>query len=481
MRSDLYARKSTADAGRSAARQEAGWRADCAAQGIDLGRVFVDPDLSASRYAKKPRPDYALLLAYIRSGGCQMVSLWEASRGSRQLAEWVDFIDLCRDQRVPIRVFSDGGRTYEPWRRGDYKTLVNEGMDAHDESERLSERVREGTRDAALRGVPAGALLYGYRRRYDDRGRYAELVIIDSEAALVRRLLTDTLAGVPLQEQARRLNAAGVPTPRGTGRWVGASIGRLLRNPGYRGCRVHHGEIVARDAWPAIITDDEAAQVEALFATPGRSGRHSPTGGTLLYLLSGAAVCAVCGGTLRPRGHAGRRRRYECVATGCGKVGAAVDDMDALVAEMVRARLRQPDALVALQPRRDDALVDQARQRLAALRGRLDELYAEAGKPDGVSPMMLGAAERALKPQIGDAEDEVRRLSAPPVLRGIDPAALADSWADAPVAVRRAVVQALAEVVLTPVGRGGRWSMWRLAGSRWRGDQENWGDLWMSA
>ncbi len=76
MRADLYARKSSADAGRSVARQERAWRADCAREGIEPGRVFVDPDFSASRYATRERPDYAALLEHIESKSCEMICLW---------------------------------------------------------------------------------------------------------------------------------------------------------------------------------------------------------------------------------------------------------------------------------------------------------------------------------------------------------------------------------------------------------------------
>ncbi|MEU1679287.1 recombinase family protein [Micromonospora zamorensis] len=476
--SDLYARKSSQDSGRSAARQERDWQQDCAAQGITPGRVFVDPDLSASRYAHKERPDYANLLAHIRSGACQMVSLWEASRGSRQLSEWVDFLDLCRDMLVPIRVFSDGGRTYEPWRRGDYKVLVGEGLEAHDESERLSERTRAGTRDAAHRGRPPGPLLYGYRRCYDDRGHYTEMVIVEEKAAVVRQLLRDTLRGVPLETQAKRLNDAGTPTPAGRGVWTGGHILRMLRHPSYRGHRVFKDEIVYRDAWPAIITEDQFTRLEAVLAQPGRSGRRGDGDSRLTYPLSGAVLC---GGCRHPMRSGVKKTRYVCARRGCMKVSVLMKDIEPLVEGMIVARLREPDAAAAFHPAPDSAAVVLARRQLAALRGRLAEVHAQAGLPEGPSLAMLVAAERALAPLIEAAEAEVRRLTAPPALQGIDPAALADQWGQTPVAVRRDVVLTLAEVVVSPCGKGGRWTHLRLAESRWRGDKKTWGRLWKSA
>ena len=91
---DAYLRKSNKDDGRSVASQEKDYRDDCEREGLTPGRIFADPDKSASRYARKPRPDYAELVEHIRSGGCELLSLWEASRGSRKLGEWVDLIDI---------------------------------------------------------------------------------------------------------------------------------------------------------------------------------------------------------------------------------------------------------------------------------------------------------------------------------------------------------------------------------------------------
>ncbi len=106
--SGLYARKSTKDAGRSVARQERSWRSDCDSEGLAAGRTFIDPDFSASRYATRERPDYAALLEWIEGRNCQMVSLWEVTRGSRQMTEWSGFLDLCRKMGVLIRIFGDG-------------------------------------------------------------------------------------------------------------------------------------------------------------------------------------------------------------------------------------------------------------------------------------------------------------------------------------------------------------------------------------
>src|ERR1700730_8617072 len=93
---DLYLRKSTVDHGRSVAGQNEELTAGAVDQGLAIGRVFADPDLSASRFPRKGRPDYEELVGHIDEGSCRVLGLWEASRGSRDLGEWVALLDLCR-------------------------------------------------------------------------------------------------------------------------------------------------------------------------------------------------------------------------------------------------------------------------------------------------------------------------------------------------------------------------------------------------
>jgi len=483
---DLYARKSSSDQGRSVARQKRRWLADCLDLGVQPGRVFVDPNFSASRYGRKDRPDYAVLLDHIRSRHCKMISLWEVTRADRQMGPWVAFLDLCRDLGVFIRIFGDDEpATYDPRRWRDREFLLKEGVAAEGEIEKLRARVKEGIDDAAHQGRPPGPLLYGYARVYgaptSDSGtesgrkrRTVKQVINEDEARIVRRLAADTLAGIPLQRQAILLNDAGVPTPSGEGSWTGGHINRMLRNPGYEGHRVHRDKVATTGAWPAILDSETASQLRAMLEQPGRLNHADAS---LAYQLSGGALCGPCRKPLRAKKASGRER-YQCLHRGCQAVSVLVRDMDAAVDAFITARLRMPDAAVAFAPVAGGPGLDAARADLAALKQRLSELEDAASQPGGDSLEFLLAAARKLRPQIEAAAGRVRQLQTPASLRGYDPHDLAERWPDYPVGERRLVIMALAEVVLSPVGKGGRWSYQRLAESRWRGDTKTWGQIW---
>ena len=503
---DFYARKSSKDEGRSVARQERLWRADCAEEGSTPGRLFVDPDFSASRYAKKSRPDYRALLKHIESDRCELLSLWEISRGSRQMGEWAELLDLTRRKGVLIRVLGEGGadaQTYDPRRQRDREFLFKEALAAEGEVERTRSRMRAGAADAAAEGRPHGFVKDGYRREYGAptsdsvtaRGRKRREVrqLIDEPRAEIYRAAAEGLLNdVPADYIASVLMAWGVLTARGKTRWIGSSIVKAVLSPTLAGHRVENGKIVKRDAWSAIIDDETASRLREKFSSPAPRWKAQDT--RLRHFLAGGIYCGRCEAPMGARVNEYLRRRdpnvnvnvlyrYECTPDrgGCGRVSAPMLPLEQFVSDAMIARLRLPDALAVFAPKRDDSQLVAAKARLKELTGRRGELVKEAARPGGPSMALVAAAERELLPQIDEAEALVRSLRTPPVLRGYDPADLAARWFEHPVGVRRNVVLALAEIVVSPAGRGVRWSRNRLAGSRWQGEERTWGERWALA
>jgi DNA invertase Pin-like site-specific DNA recombinase len=468
--SDSYLRKSTVDAGKSVARQERDWRSDCAANSFELGRAFIDPNLSASRYARKARPDYAALVAHIRSGDCQMLAMWEASRGSRDMAEWVSLLDLCRKNGVLIRIFGGVAETFDPRKPRDREALLHEGIASERESETIADRSRAGARDLAYSGKPPGPLLFGYTRTYTERGKFESQAIHPERAALVRQLAEDTLRGVSLNSQAQRLNDSGMASPQG-GLWTGQGIARILRNPGYVAKRVHQGKVIDADAvWPPILTVEQHQSLCAMLTVPGR--RHH-TDSTLRHMLSGAALCGKCRQPLRTM-HA---TRYLCVNRTCFGVSASAPLMERAVSVMVQARLAEPDAARIFAPPTDDDSLRSAQRELKELKEYLSGFVALATTRQ-LTPARLVEVERQILPQIERAEKRIRQLSLPVALAEYADLDVAQRWDSLGPAVQREFVIALADVVLSSCGKGGRWSRLRLAESRWHGDSLTWGQRW---
>ncbi|ADU07183.1 Resolvase domain protein [Micromonospora sp. L5] len=467
---DIYARKSTADQGRSIASQEDECRLTAADERWTVGRVFADDDRSASRYAKRERADYAALLDHLRSGACEMLMLWEASRGSRELGEWVAFLDVCRKRGTLVHIVTHR-RTYDVRNRRDWRTLVDEGVDAADESERIAERTQRGKRAAAQKGLPAGQLLYGYRRIYDDRGNYVEQVEHPEQAAVIREAAACIAAGETLGSIARRLTERGIPSPRG-GKWDGSHLGRLVMNPAFIARRIHRGEDVGPAAWPAILDAETYRVVCERLRDPSR---RTQRGTALKWLLAGVPVCYACEGKMGTfKGNA--LRRYTC--RGCKRTAIKADPLDEFVTEHVLARLRRPDADRLFAPPVDDGKLTEAREAEAALRLRLDSFYdqAAAGKltADGLAKL-----EARLNPEIEAAAERVRRLSTPPVLRGLAGIDVPGRWETLAITTKRDVVMAIVDLRVGPAIKGrGFFDPGRLRESRWRGDTKTWGQHW---
>jgi site-specific DNA recombinase len=505
---DFYARKSSADLGRSVAKQERLFRADCATEDFTPGRMFVDPEFSASRYAKKERPDFQALLEHIRAARCEMLAMWEVTRGSRQMGEWVMLLDITRAMGVLIRIIGEGGEdavTYDPRRQRDREFLMREAMAGEGEVEKTRTRTKQGAAIAASEGRPHGFVKDGYRRVYGDfmdspnegvsgkivRRREVEQVIDEPRAQIYRWAAEGLLNDVPADRIAAILMAFEVPTPRGKGRWIGSSIVKAVLSSTLEGHRVANGKIVKRNAWPFILDEVTAARLRVKFADPSPRWKAQDT--RLKHWLVAAILCEGCGTPMGARENQYLLRRdpdarenqvyrYECTPDrgGCGRISAPMKPLEQLVERMMRTRLRQPDALALFEPGDGDEQLRQAEAEaeLDLLTARRDELYAEAARPGGPSMALIAATESRLLPQIEEADARARALRTPPALRTFDPVDLAENWPGYSVGDRRTVTLSMAEIVVSPTGRGRRWGSQQLASSRWRGADRTWGESW---
>lgn len=466
---DIYTRKSTTDKGRSLTSQEEECTADVLAERWTLGRLFSDPELSASRYARKPRPDFEALVKHIEAGHCKILVLWEASRGSRDMAEWISLIEACRTRGILIRITSHR-RTYDVRNRRDWRTLVEEGLDAADESNRTSERVRRTLRSQAAAGLPFGRVTYGYRRLYDGRGRYEETVEHEDQAPIVREVARRLLQGDSATRIAKDLNARGVQTPHGDGPWSATQVSRMPTRPIYAGRRTHLGEDVAEGRWPAILDEVTWQRCVRLVKDPKRIS-HRGTG--LKYNLAGVAKCGRCGGLLRTGAVKGRRL-YLC--SGCGKVSVSADTFDGIVIPMLLTWARTQDLSFLYSQPHDDPEALAAKVEEETLTARLDAHYEEAAAGE-LSARGLVAIEKRLLPQIAAARRRAERITSPLPLWGLEGVNIVEEWDDQTVAVQRRVIMACCEIVVDPATRGGRYfDIRRLDQSRWRGDAGTWGD-----
>lgn len=105
--------------------------------------------------------------------------------------------------------------------------------------------------------------------------------------------------------------------------------------------REHRGEVVATDAWPAILDPETWRQVNAVLPAKERSGRPPKH-----LLVGGISRCGVCGLQLYSRPERGGITRYVCAQPpehqGCGRISIRSGPLDAYVVGAVITALTGP-------------------------------------------------------------------------------------------------------------------------------------------
>ena len=435
---------------RSVAEQEAECRAECARRGWQVIQVVTENDRSASRYAKRRRPEWERVKRYLAEGAADVLVTWEASRAGRDMSEFVKLRDLCVTAGVKL---SYSGRVLDMSNSTDAFLGGLDALLAERESGQSSERIRRSTRAAATKGRPHGRRTFGYRRVYDPStgaliGQEAE----PAEAAVVVEIVDRVARGHSMRSLAWELSERGERTSTG-GPWNATTVRRVARNLAYGGIRVHHGERHPAD-WPALVSVElvEAARAR----TDGNArGRAMPTS-EVAHLLSGLLLCGRCGARLF-RGHDHKHRHvYVCrergardLATGevlgIGHLSVGRDPMDDLVTETVARWLERPDvAAIITEAAKGTAspLIAEA----AVLRGRLDEAVT-AFVAGTITASTLAAVEASLLPRIAAAERATRRAIVPPVVSE----ALGRDFRALTLTDRREVIAALVTITVKPI------------------------------
>ncbi|MCW5761460.1 MAG: recombinase family protein, partial [Phenylobacterium sp.] len=325
LRAALYARYSTGN--QSPLSTDAQLRL-CRRKAEEIGahvvREFLDPEISG--FVSGGRPQYQALLAFARSGQCDVVICEHSNRMARDgEAGWHVF-----------HLFKRLGVRYVTVQESDMTVMsqaISTLMSEH-KGEEVSQFTRRGLHQVVEDGRSAGGLSYGYKVRieYDEKGerRRGLLEIDEAQAAVVRRILRDYAAGRSPLDIAAALNAEGVPGPRG-GVWnhstIAGSAARgtgILHNELYVGVRVwgrrtfvkdrSTGKRSGRDAATPpirdeapelrIVGDDLWARVRARHAAAAHSmsrdadGRRQGNGKRPKRFLSGLIRCGLCGGPM---------------------------------------------------------------------------------------------------------------------------------------------------------------------------------------
>jgi DNA invertase Pin-like site-specific DNA recombinase len=445
-RAGIYARISSdrEGAGLGVERQEA----DCRQFAHRLGWEVVEPvycDNDLSAYTGKPRPAYRQLLTDLQAGRADAVLAWHTDRLHRSPVELEEFIDVCEAAAVEIQTVKAGPL--------DLSTAIGRmvarqhGAIARYEVEHMSERQQRARQQAAEQGrFGGGRRPYGYQPD--------GMTLIPSEAAEVARCCAQVLAGVSLSGLAADLNRRGLRTSTGRA-WRSTELRGVLLRPRNAGLREHQGTVIGPAAWPPLVDEVTWRAVVALLTDPART---TNPGRPPRWLLSGIAVCGVCGAPVRSTSAGRVRGRPTPPGYVCRSGKHVVRDaaqVDDFVTAVILERLRRPDALDLLRPRRpgDPAALHAEAE---GLRQRLTGL-ADAYADDAIDRQQLASGSRRLRARLAEVDRRLARSAAPSPLAGVvdapDPAAV---WEGLQLSRRRAIIATLVTVTILPARRGRR-------------------------
>ncbi|MBT2226297.1 recombinase family protein [Nonomuraea sp. NEAU-A123] len=438
--------------------------------------IYIDNDMSASK--KKRRPDYERMIADLESGRINAFAVWHIDRLTRRNAELERIVDLVEATKAQFACVSgdvDLG-TYTGRMVARILGAVSQG-----EVEHKAERQKAAYLQRALEGKAWGC---GVRRYgYDSDG----ITIRPEEQKVVRHMVEHVLKGGSVNSLVTWLGDNDHRTSQGN-RWASRAIVRLLLNPAMAGHRTYGDEkrievdkpdgtkqeitvtkekepdafIVARDCWPAIITDDERRRLRVILKDPDRTTNPGGSNKRKYLLSGGILICGLCGRPLTGHRANSGLPGYHCRKTapygGCAKIRIAAGPLELDVASRVLARYASPVVrkrlAEAASPGGDVTLGNE----LADLEEKLEQLGRDYADP--MIPMSRGAfleANKSLAAQVNDVKGRLKQAQRSTALpEMVTPKSLAAWWAAAEIEERRGLILTVIDhIVVHPSTRPG--------------------------
>lgn len=455
-RAAIYTRQSLDRSGEGLAvrRQLEDCRALVKRNGWRTVGVYSDNDVSAS--GAKDRPEYRKMLEAVKAGRVDTIVSWAPDRLARRPRDLEDILDLAETQGITLATVSGDVDLSTAYGKAIARIF---GAIARQEAEQKGARQRRANQQRAQDGRTGWTRRpFGYER--DENGA---VVVVEAEAAELRKAADAILSGATLASLVRDLNARGVASTVG-GRFNVTSLRRALLNPRVSGQAVHRGQIVGVGEWPAILDVDTQERLSAHLRDPAR---RTQTSTNRRYLLSGLVRCGRCGETMfaSPMGPKGDYWMvYKCRTA---HLARRLDLVDEVVEAVVLERLSRPDAGSLFVRESKDA--DELRDRAVKLRGQLDDLAGLLAEGVLTAAGVRKASER-IRSDLEDVDRERASLhSGDELAQLVSASDVQARWDGLDLAARRSVVDALMTVTILPAGKGARFTVdqvqmqWRVS------------------
>jgi site-specific DNA recombinase len=293
--------------------------------------IFADHGMSGTG-ADRPAFERMMRLATNRPRQIDMIVVEDLSRLSRAAADLFPVQRLLEYAEVRLVGVADGIDTTATHTKLTFgiKSVISDFYVAE-----LADKTRRGLEGRALAGLATGGVAFGYELRkqtgIDGKVIGSEILIVEEEARIVRRIFRSYIDGLSLAGIAKALNSDGVEPPRVYAKrrrrgWKDSTIRAFLRNESYIGIWTHgkrrwrnvpgtntrrptaganprvfsraHLRIVTQDVWTAVQERLAAVAAHYTRSKDGKpKGRSVPASGKA-YLFSSLLHCGTCGGKI---------------------------------------------------------------------------------------------------------------------------------------------------------------------------------------
>ena len=195
--------------------------------------VYIDEGISGT--SVKKRDNFLKMINDAKRGMFNLILTKEISRFSRNTVDSIKYTQELLQESVGVFFLNDNINTFET--DSELRLTIMSSI-AQDEIRKLSERVRFGYKRSIEKGVvPGNDNFYGYKK---NKGK---LEIVEEEADLIRLIFNEyskermgtSKLGHYLYDEYNIVSKTGKPL-------AGTVIGRIIRNPKYKGYFCAHKE-----------------------------------------------------------------------------------------------------------------------------------------------------------------------------------------------------------------------------------------------
>lgn len=268
----------------------------------EFAGIYADSGISGT--SAKKRPQFQQMIQDCKDGKIDVILTKSIQRFARNT---VDLLETVRELKaIGVEVRFEKENIHSLSSDGELMLSILASF-AQEESRSISENVKWGTVKRFKQGIPNGKFsIYGYEWQGD------QLVIIEKEAEVIRRIYAEYLSGKSRIQIEKMFAKEGIKTRRGY-RWVDSNIKVILTNIHYTGnllfqkeyvvdpisgkTRKNRGELpqyFIEDSHEAIISMEDFQKVQAEMERRRLAGaKGNPSIPTTM--LTSKIKCPCCG------------------------------------------------------------------------------------------------------------------------------------------------------------------------------------------